>query len=139
MDAAHALLKPHQGPWDVVVDQHVRGLEVDAFIACVCGDDGLKIAAHERFPNFIAVWFGLPTGVHPCGEPLANETLGDPFRGVGVFGEYHHLLAAAGSDAVGGETVVYEALPFRRNPFRVGDGCFDPCDELLDRGALGTR
>ena len=50
VDAAHPLFETDEGPRDVPVHQHVRGLQVDAFVACVRRDEDLEVAVVRTRP-----------------------------------------------------------------------------------------
>jgi len=69
VDAAHALLKADQRPGDVVVDQDVCGLQVDALVAGVGADEDLEVAAGEGvagvIPDMVVVASGVPAGCEP--------------------------------------------------------------------------
>jgi hypothetical protein len=49
MDSSHSLLKPIGIPWDVIVEQDVTALEVDAFPGCFGRDKYLS----RSFPELL--------------------------------------------------------------------------------------
>ena len=125
MDPAHALLEANERPRDVVVDEDVGGLKVDALVAGVGRHDDLEVAAHEREADLVAFAMRLSAGVDAGCEALRLEPFGDPFGGVGVLAEDDRLLGVARQDPVGREAVVDQSLPFRGSPVRaelVGSG-----------------
>ncbi len=115
------------------------GLQVDAFVAGVGGDDDLELASHEGPAHLVALGLALPSGVETGGEPLGFEAPGDPLGRVRVLREHHGLLAVAGENAVLGQTVLGQPLPLRRRPRRVTDRGVDLVREVLDRRPLGSR
>jgi hypothetical protein len=132
VDAAHPLFQAYEGPGDVVVDQDVGGLEVDAFVACVGCDDDLELAAHEGKADSVSLRIVLAAGVHTGGVAGGSEPVGDPLSCVGVLGEHDRLLSVARGDAVLGEAAFDEPLPLRRLPCGLLDRGADLVDQGLD-------
>ena len=100
MDTAHPLFQPDQRPRDIPVDQNVRDLQVDAFVARVSGDDHLEPGIHEPGLNHCPFGMVVRTGVALRCEANILERSDEPVSGVGVLGEHNKLIAQAGADPV---------------------------------------
>ncbi len=138
VDASHPLLQGDQRPGDVPVDQHMGGLQVDAFVTSVGGHDHLEFAGHEPVADDVTDGVNVTAGVPLRAVPDVVELLDEPVGGVGVLGEHDQLLIVARQNPVWRQTGADHLRPFRGDVSRagvrrVGQVRVDLGEQTLDR------